>query len=185
MTPFTRKELYLAVLAGLSNEKPTPITREEEYLGLIADRFNSISQEFSEDVFVINYIQEPIDSEESESETTEYTVVCDKTAEEIYEAYTSGKHIVALYEGFVNLTLTFCYKEDNDVVIHWSALFAAGDYSRVGMYRDNIASAGIEHVNEAISIKQETVITRGSLMTWLENHTFSKPTTDLDPESEP
>ena len=184
MTPFTRKELYLAVLAGLSNEKPTPITREEEYLGLIADRFNSISQEFSEDVFVINYIQEPIDSEESESETTEYTVVCDKTAEEIYEAYTSGKHIVALHEGFVNLTLTFCYKEDNDVVIHWSALFAAGDYSRVGMYRDNIASMGIEHVNEAISMKQETVITRGSLITYLREYTNSESATDPDPESE-
>ena len=57
MTPFTRKELYLAVLAGLSNEKPTPITREEEYLGLIADRFNSISQEFSEDVLLSRYMR--------------------------------------------------------------------------------------------------------------------------------
>ena len=185
MTPFTRKELCLAVLAGLSNEKPTPITREEEYLGLIADRFSGISQGFSEDVFVINYIQEPIDSEESESETTEYTVVCDKTAEEIYEAYTSGKHIVALYEGFVNLTLTFCYKEDNDVVIHWSALFAAGDYSRVGMYRDNIVSVGIEHVNEAVSMKQEIVITRGSIITYLREYTYSESATDPDPESEP
>ena len=110
LMPITRNELYLAVLAGLSNAKPQPLTREEKYLDLIADRFNSISHEFSEDVFVINYTEEAIDSEESESETAEYTVVCDKSAEEIYEAYTSGKHIIALYDDIINLTLTICCK---------------------------------------------------------------------------
>ena len=185
MVPNSRTDAFLSVIAGVTNEKPQPVTREDYYLDLIADRVNSISQEIAENVFLVNYT---VEFTGAGTEEEEYTITCNKTAEEIYSAYTSGKNIVALLYGNVILTLTRCFRKNNAPYIYWTALCAAEFFSsyEVDQYSPhNLKSIEITHQADSIQIDWETIVTRGSVVDFLDWRDAQNQDAGSNNESDP
>ena len=78
--PITPAEQYLASIAGQETALPEqPVSRMEQYLDYIAKNGGG--------VFVATYTLTPTESG--------FTATCNKTYEELYAAYTSGKQLQA------------------------------------------------------------------------------------------
>lgn len=135
----------------------TPVSRNEQFLNAILNDVHNMANVFSsyEGIVIVNY------TSHKNEETDEYDVQCDKTAEEIYQAYTSGKVILGRMNNTINLNLVFCMEHENIHGVSWSTMFAAGRFSviREDLSDHDIITLGVFHVDDDISIRTEVVMT--------------------------
>lgn len=120
----SQSEVALAKAAGLyMGELLAPKTVKDYLLNKLSVRINEIAEKVenssgNNNDFVVNYLTE------TDADTGEPNIVCDKTAAEIYEAWKAGKNVKASFPELVpfQIPIVSAFQEDGYTLIEFGLI---------------------------------------------------------------